>query len=151
MAVILHGAHILAVLFWVGGMAFAYLILRPAAGPLEAGERMTLWQRVFSRFLPWVGVAIIALLVSGFGMIFLEFDGFAGLPIYVNLMMATGILMMLLYLHLLFAPWKRFRAAVETRNISDAGAQLARIRTTVGINLAIGIFTLIVGSTGPYW
>ena len=28
--------HVLAAMFWVGGMAFAYTILRPAAGPLEA-------------------------------------------------------------------------------------------------------------------
>ena len=31
---LLLAAHVVAAVFWVGGMAFAYMILRPAAGPL---------------------------------------------------------------------------------------------------------------------
>lgn len=151
MTVILLAIHILASVFWVGGMAFAYLILRPAAGALEPAARLPLWHRVFSRFLPWVGVAIAALLVSGFWMIFDPFGGFAGLPLYINLMMATGILMMMLYLHLVFAPWKRFRIAVDGGAWPDAAVQLNRIRVTVGINLVLGVITLVIGSTGRYW
>ena len=32
---LLLAAHVLAAVYWVGGMAFAYLVLRPAAGELE--------------------------------------------------------------------------------------------------------------------
>lgn len=151
MTAILIAAHILSAVFWVGGMAFAYGILRPAAGELAPEQRLPLWHRVFSRFLPWVGVAIAALLVSGFWMIFDPFGGFAGLPLYINLMMGTGILMLLLYLHLVFAPWKRFRTAVDGGAWPEAAVQLNKIRVTVGINLILGLITIIIGATGRYW
>ena len=77
LVVLLLAAHILGALFWVGGMAFAYTMLRPAAGSLEAPVRLTLWRDVFRRFLPWVGVSILALLVSGYAMLFLIYGGFA--------------------------------------------------------------------------
>ena len=62
MMILFLAAHILAALFWVGGMAFAYTLLRPAAGALEGPARLTLWRDVFARFLPWVAVSIVALL-----------------------------------------------------------------------------------------
>jgi uncharacterized membrane protein len=49
---LLLAIHLLAAVFWVGGMAFAYTVLRPAAGPLDPAVRLPLWRRVFARFLP---------------------------------------------------------------------------------------------------
>ncbi len=60
--------HILAAVIWVGGMFFAYLVLRPSAGPLEPALRLSLWQRVFARFFPVVWASILALVASGYGM-----------------------------------------------------------------------------------
>jgi len=150
MLVLLLAAHILAAVFWVGGMAFAYTILRPAAGAIEPPVRLTLWRDVFSRFLPWVGLAIVALLVSGYGMMFLNFGGFRA-PLFVHLMQGTGIVMMLLYLHLYFAPWRRMQKAVREAQWPVAGQQLGTIRKLVAINLVLGIITVLIGSTGRYW
>jgi uncharacterized membrane protein len=149
--VLLLAIHILSVVYWVGGMAFAYTVLRPSAGPLEPPVRLALWRRVFARFLPWVGVSVIALLVTGFAMIFLMFGGMAATPLYVHAMLGVGILMMLLYLHLLFAPWKRLRIAVDAGAFPEAGKALNQIRMLVGINLILGIITVIIGGTGRYW
>jgi uncharacterized membrane protein len=143
-------AHILAALFWVGGMAFAYMVLRPAAGALEAPVRLTLWRDVFSRFLPWVGVAIVALLVSGYAMMFMTYGGFRA-PLYIHVMQGTGILMMLLYLHLYFAPWRRLQTTVRDADWPNAGKHLAMIRKLVAINLGLGVITVLVGSTGRFW
>jgi uncharacterized membrane protein len=143
--------HLVAAVFWVGGMAFAYMILRPAAGPLDPPMRLPLWRRVFARFLPWVGVSVVALLVTGFTMIFQMFGGMANLPLYMNLMMGIGIIMMLLYLHLFFAPWKRFRTAVDRGAFPDAAKALNQIRMLVAINLTLGVITTIIGGTGRYW
>lgn len=148
---LLLALHILAAVFWVGGMAFAYMILRPATGPLEPPVRLALWRRVFAKFLPWVGVAIVALLISGYGMISMVFHGFAGLPLYINLMQGIGIVMMALYLHILFAPWKRFRVAVDGGAFPEAAKNLNQIRILVGINLILGVVTLLAGATGRYW
>jgi uncharacterized membrane protein len=151
LVILLLAIHLIAAVFWVGGMAFAYTVLRPAAGALDPAARLPLWRRVFARFLPWVGVAIVALLVSGFAMIFLMFGGFAGAAAYVHAMAATGIIMMLLYLHLVFAPWRRFRAAVDSGALPEAAKRLNQMRIIVGVNLLLGALTLIIGGTGRYW
>jgi uncharacterized membrane protein len=150
MMILLLAAHILAALFWVGGMAFAYMVLRPAAGALDAPARLTLWRDVFRRFLPWVGAAIVALLVSGYAMMFMAYGGFRA-PLYIHVMQGTGILMMLLYLHLYFAPWRRLQKTVRDADWPNAGKQLAMIRKLVAINLVLGVITVLVGSTGRLW
>ncbi len=148
---LLLAIHIVSVVFWVGGMAFAYAILRPAAGPMDAPVRLAMWARVFARFLPWVGICVVALLITGFALIFILFGSMGAAPLYVNLMMMFGIVMMLIYLHLTFAPFKRLRAAVERGAFPEAGKALSQIRMLVGINTTIGLVTVIVGGTGRYW
>jgi uncharacterized membrane protein len=143
--------HILAAVVWVGGMAFAYLVLRPAAGPLDAPARLVLWHRVFGRFFPLVWASIAALLVSGYGMVLGPLGGFRGIGLHVHIMQATGLLMMLLFLHLYFAPWRRFRRAVEGGDLAAAGRQLDQIRMIVAINLVLGLLTVVIGATGRYW
>lgn len=151
MMVFLLTIHLLAAIFWVGGMAFAYFVLRPAAGPLDAAMRLGLWRRVFGTFLPWVGFCVAVLLGSGYAMMALYFGGFAGAPTYINAMQGLGILMILLFLHLSFAPWRRFRAALDKGAMPDAAKALNQIRMIVAINLALGIAAVIVGGTGRYW
>jgi uncharacterized membrane protein len=144
------GLHQLAALVWVGGMFFAYLVLRPAAGPLAGGERLHLWRRVFARFLPMVWASVIVLLVSGYGLI-LATGGFAAAGLHVHLMQATGILMMLIFLHLYFAPWRRLCRGLDAGDLEAAGRALGQIRTLVAINLSLGVLTVLIGSTGRYW
>lgn len=148
---LLVALHALAAVIWVGGMFFAYMVLRPSASPLEPPSRLALWSRVFGRFFPWVWASIIALLASGYAMLFLRFGGFAGAPLHVNIMQATGILMMLLFLHLYFAPWRRFFSAAEAGALPDAGAALNQIRMIVAINLVLGLVTVAVGASGRFW
>ena len=66
-------------------------------------------------------------------------------------MQGIGIVMMLLFLHLYFAPWRRFRAAVARRDTPQAARQLNQIRWIVTINLLLGLVTVAVGSSGRYW
>jgi uncharacterized membrane protein len=143
--------HTLSAVVWVGGMFFAHQVLRPAAASLEPGPRLTLWSHVLGRFFAWVLVAIVLLLISGFAMVFAVFGGFARLGLYVHLMQGIGILMMLLFFHLYFAPWRRFRAAVTRQDWAEGGRQLGQIRTIVTINLVLGIIVVAIGSSGRYW
>jgi uncharacterized membrane protein len=151
MLVLLLGLHVLAALFWVGGMAFAYLVLRPAAGALEPGLRLPLWRRVFGRFLPAVGGSIVVLLITGYGMLFWHFGGFRGAGASIHVMQGTGILMMLLYLHLYAVPWRRFQSALDRGRLPEAAQHLNQIRQIVAINLVLGAITVVVGATGRYW
>lgn len=144
-------AHVWAAVVWVGGMFFALLALRPATAPLDPGPRLDLWSRVLARFFGWVFAAIVLLLASGYGLVFGVFGGFAAAGPHVDIMQGIGILMMLLFLHIYFAPWRRFRAAVTRRDNAEAARQLNQIRWIVMINLVLGLVTVAVGSSGRYW
>jgi uncharacterized membrane protein len=110
-----------------------------------------LWSRVLERFFLWVFVAIVLLLASGYGMIFGVYAGFAGIGLHINLMQGIGIIMMLLFCHLYFSPWRRFRAALARDDYPAAAGQLNQIRVIVMINLILGLVTVAVGSSGRYW
>jgi uncharacterized membrane protein len=143
--------HVLAAVAWVGGMFFAYMVLRPSAGPLEPRLRLALWQRVFGRFFPWVWASIAVLLASGYAMLFLHFGGFTGAGLHIHVMQATGILMMLLFLHLFFVPWRRFSRALEAGQFDSAAHSLNQMRRIVAINLVLGIITIAAGASGRFW
>ncbi len=143
--------HILAAVVWVGGMFFAYVVLRPYAGTLEAPARLALWRGVFQKFFPWVWASILALLASGYGMLFLVMGGFGGAGMHVHIMNLTGLIMMALFAHLYFAPWKRMRRALDAGETADAAGQLGQIRMLVAINLTLGLITCAIGASGRYW
>jgi len=136
---------------WVGGMVFAHFMLRPASLALDPPLRLALWRRVFERFFPTIWVIIALLLLSGYGMMFEDFGGFTKLPIYIDVMQGLGIIMMLAFAHLYFAPWQRMRRAVDAADFSAAGKALDQIRRTVTLNLYLGLIVVAVGATGRYW
>jgi len=148
---LLIALHVLAVVVWVGGMFFAYVVLRPSAGPLAAEVRLELWHRVFRGFFPWVWASVLVLLISGYGMMLLFFGGFAGASLYIQLMQGLGIVMMLLFLHLYFGPWRRFSAAVTAGHFPEAAMRLAQMRRIVAVNLVLGLITIVVGASGRFW
>lgn len=151
LAIVALIVHILSAVVWVGGMFFAHQVLRPAAAMLEPGPRLDLWSRVLGRFFAWVIAAIVLLLVSGYALIFDVYGGFRTIGLYIQLMQGLGILMMVLFLHLYFAPWRRFRAAVARRDWVESGRQLGQIRIIVTVNLLLGLVVIAIGGSGRYW
>jgi uncharacterized membrane protein len=143
--------HTIAAVVWVGGMFFALLVLRPAAGPLDPALRLELWARTLGRFFLWVIAAIVLLLVSGYGMVLEVFGGFQRMSMHVQVMQGLGIIMMLAFFHLYFAPFRRMKRALARRDYPAAARQLAQIRLIVTFNLLLGLVTVAVGSGGRYW
>jgi uncharacterized membrane protein len=143
--------HILAAVIWVGGMFFAHVMLRPAAAGLDPAVRLPLFRRVLANFFPWVWVSIVALLLSAYGVMLPDLGGFSHAPFYINLMQLIGIVMILAFLHLYFAPWRRFREAVDRGDLAAAAPQLAQIRHIVLFNLVLGLIAVATGGTGRYW
>jgi len=137
--------HLLGAVIWVGGMFFAYAILRPSAGPLEPGVRLALWCRVLSRFFPWVWLSVAALVVSGVAMISLDATGASATSTLVRLMMALGLAMIAIYLWVYFAPWERLRRAVAAVDWANADQHLQKVRFLVGLNLGLGLLTVVAG------
>ncbi|WML91206.1 CopD family protein [Thiothrix lacustris] len=143
--------HVLAIVIWVGGMFFAYTILRPvAASVLEPPQRLTVWAGVFGRFFPWVWASIIIVLASGYWMLLGPFGGFANAPVFVHIMNGLGLIMMLIFMHVYFAPYQKLRKAVADQRWPDGGKALAQIRVLVGINTLIGLITIVIAAGGRY-
>jgi uncharacterized membrane protein len=142
--------HAASAVVWVGGMFFAYLVLRPAAAALDPPARLALWDRVLARFFAWVWLSVVVLAASGATMVFAGFGGLASLPQYVRAMMALGALMAAIYAWVYFVPWRRFRAAVAGRDWPAGAQQLNRIRRMVGLNLVLGLITVMTAAGGRY-
>jgi uncharacterized membrane protein len=154
MQALLITLHVLAAVIWVGGMIFAYAFQRPAAvSELEAPERLRLWVATFRGFFPWVWAAVVVLPLTGYAYIFRYFGGMAQTPLYGHLMSALGLLMIAIYLHVFFAPYRKLQAAVAREDWAEGGRQLGRIRRAVGINLAIGVVVIAIAVAGKrgFW
>ena len=144
--------HMLASIIWVGGMFFAYMILRPVAAELlEPPVRLKLWSQVFARFFKWVWAIIITLPATGYFMVFKNWDGFKFVGIDIHLMHGMGLLMFLLFMHMFFAPYRRMNEALAANNFEEAGRRLGQIRGVVAINLTLGLVIGIIASAGRYW
>ena len=62
---VMKGLHILSAVFWVGGMFFAYLVLRPSLLVLEPNQRMLVHTQVFRRFFRVVWHAMPLSIATG--------------------------------------------------------------------------------------
>ena len=141
--------HLISVTVWVGGMFFAYVCLRPvAAAQLEPPQRLMLWASVFGRFFPWVWLAVTLIPTSGLGVIFLV--GWASVPFHWHIMLTLGLVMVMIFAHLYFAPYPRLCRNVAAADWQKAAAALNQIRRMVGINLALGLLTISVATLGAY-
>ena len=135
--------HVVAAVVWVGGLFFAFVVLRPSSESLEPPQRLVLWAGVFKRFFPWVWMAIVILMISGYWLIFNWFKGFTNVPGYVHLMHLIGWLMSLLFVYLYYKVYPVFVEAVKDKNWPGAGVAMNGIRQIVLANLILGILLLL--------
>lgn len=141
--------HVLSAVIWVGGMFFAYMAMRPAVVEVvEASQRGALWCQTLTRFFRWVWLTVALLLVTGYWMIFNVFGGMAGAGWHIHVMQALGLVMMLVFFHIYFSPFRRLKQAVAEKNPEEGARRVGQIRKLVGINLIIGIVVVLVGAGG---
>ncbi len=147
---LLKAVHVLAVVLWVGGMAFAHFFLRPALATLEPPQRLRLMHGVLSRFFAAVLVAVGLVLGSGLWMVgrvarqLVQGGGAFVWPLDWLLMTALGLLMMAIFGHIRFVLFRRFAAAVTAQDWPTGAAALAQIRRWVGVNLVLGVVVIAV-------
>lgn len=137
--------HLLSLIVWIGGMAFAHFFLRPAVQPLEPPLRLRLMHDVLQRFLAAVSVAVLAVLASGLWMIgrvakqAVQSGGSFTMPLDWIVMATLGLVMMAIFGHIRFALFKRLQRAVLASDWPAGGMAMASIRRWVGVNLALGV------------
>ena len=100
------------------------------------------------RFFLWVWLAVILLPLTGYWMVFSHYGGIAHAGLYIHFTQAAGILMILLFLHVFFAPFRRLRRALAAGDLPGAGHNLIQIRHIVLINLLLGIMVSMLGGQG---
>jgi uncharacterized membrane protein len=133
--------HVLCAVIWVGGMFFAYVVLRPSMSVLEPIQRIALHTQVFRRFFLVVWHVMPLILITGFAVLFGFYGGMAYVGWNVHLMLLLGLIMSAVFLLIVFGPYARFR---RTTDRATAAASIDRIRKLIGINLVIGIVTVVV-------
>ena len=136
---ILLALHLLGAAAWVGGMAFALLVLRPALGVLDPPQRLALHGAVFPRFFRLIWHAMPLVLLTGYAMLFGLLGGFAHVNWAVHVMHLLGLLMTAIFLIAVFGPGRAMRRAPSPELVD-------RIRRLVQVNLLLGALTLIVAA-----
>ena len=142
--------HVLAVVFWVGGMAFAHSCLRPSVQQLQPPDRLRLMHAVLGRFFKGVALAALLVLVSGLWMIgrvakeSVQAGVNFAMPLDWIVMATLGIAMIAIFGHIRFALYKRLTRAVQASDWAAGGQALATIRQWVLANLVIGVVVIAV-------
>ena len=142
--------HVLSIVLWIGGMAFAHFFLRPAVAQLEASVRLRLMHDVLGRFFQAVLVASLLTLISGVWMLgrvakqVVQSGGSFEMPLAWTVMAVLGIVMVAIFMHIRFVLFKRLGQAVAASEWIAGAAAMAQIRRWVSINLGTGFLVLLV-------
>jgi uncharacterized membrane protein len=142
---LLLALHLLGVAAWVGGMAFAILVLRPSLSVLDPGQRLVVHEEVFRRFFRMIWHVMPLVLLSGYAMLFAIYGGLAHVDWTVHLMHLLGLAMAGVFITIFIGPWRDFR---RTRAPDDRAHAVGRIRPLIVINLLLGALTIVIAAIG---
>lgn len=129
--------HLVAAITWMGGMAFILFAMRPAAlATLQAPTRPQFLLATLGRFFPLVWLSIAVILVTG--LIIMLQVGFARAPIGWHIMFGIGLVMMAVFAHIFFAPFRRARRAAAAQDWPAVGRSLETMHPLVVLNFTLG-------------
>lgn len=142
--------HLIAGIVWMGGMTFMLFALRPAAiSALEPQPRALLMGRVWQRFYVWVLAAIVVLFATGTHMYTATFraarlaTGNGSVPLGWNVMLVLGIIMMLVFGHIYFAGFKKYKRAVAAAEWPLAARTAGLMHTMTLTNFTLGWLAIL--------
>jgi len=78
------------------------------------------------------------------------YGGFANIGTHIHVMHGLGIIMVLIFMHVFFAPYRRLRHAVIVEDFPDGANRLNQIRKLVGWNILIGLATVTAATAGRF-
>ncbi|MCC7060516.1 MAG: CopD family protein [Burkholderiaceae bacterium] len=141
--------HLVGVVIWIGGMAFAHWCLRPAAlATLAPAQRLPLMSAALGRFFRLVGISLLLLWGSGVAK-FVQFARAGGqLPLSWHLMAAIALVMTVIFAIIVWRDHPRLKQALASAALPAAGSALDAIRRLVVVNLALGFITIAVAVFG---
>ena len=142
--------HLIAGIVWMGGMTFMLFALRPAAlSALETQARAVLMGQVWQRFYVLVLVSIVVLFATGTHLYTATFravrlaTGNGSVPLGWNVMLVLGLAMMLVFGHIYFASFKKYKRAIAAAEWSLAAKAGGLIHNMTLLNFALGWLAII--------
>ncbi|MET0067717.1 MAG: CopD family protein [Candidatus Thiodiazotropha sp.] len=141
--------HLLGVIIWVGGMFFAHVVLRPVLNTqLEPQLRLPVLLQIFDRFFPWVWGCVIAILASGFWLVFTRYE--ADTSLWLGFMTLVGTLMAAIFVFIYAIPYHQLGKALKMDDMPRAVAAITLIRQLIAANLVLGLSVSCVAVVGRY-
>ena len=142
--------HLIAGIVWMGGMTFMLFALRPAAIiAMAAQPRAILMGQVWKRFYAMVLASIVVLFATGTHLYTATFratrlaTGDGGVPLGWNIMLVLGLVMMLIFGHIYFAGFKKYKRAVAAGDWPLAAKAASLIHTMTLINFSLGWLAIV--------
>ena len=142
--------HLIAGIVWMGGMTFMLFALRPAAlVSLDAQPRALLMGEVFKRFYILVLLAIALLFTTGTHLYTATFraaklaTGQGSVPLGWNVMLVLGLSMMLIFGHIYFAGFKKYKRAVAASQWPVAAKAAGLMHTMTLVNFTLGWLAIV--------
>ena len=142
--------HLTAGIVWLGGMTFMLFALRPAAlATLESQSRALLMGQVWRRFFALVLAAIALLFTTGTYLYTQTFraarlaTGEGSVPLGWNIMLVLGLAMILIFGHIYFAGFKKYKRAVAAGEWPLAAKAAGLIHIMTVINFSLGWASIV--------
>jgi uncharacterized membrane protein len=142
--------HLISAIVWMGGMTFMLFALRPSITALmEPQPRARLMGEVWQRFFAMVAVAVLVLFATGTHLYTSAFKaakaagGAGSVPLGWNLMLVIGMLMFLIFGHIYFAGFRKFKRAVAAAEWPVAAKAAGLIHKLVVVNFVLGWLAII--------
>lgn len=142
--------HLISAIVWMGGMTFMLFALRPAVTALmEPQPRAHLMGEVWRRFFAIVAVAAVVLFATGTHLYTSAFKaakaagGAGSVPLGWNLMLVLGMAMILLFGHIYFAGFRKFKRAVTAAEWPIAAKAAGQIHRLVVVNFVLGWLAIV--------
>lgn len=126
-------------------MSFSYFFLRPAAAQLDAPTRVRLMHEVLGRFLRASLWASLLVMGSGIWMLgrvakqVVQSGGVFQMPLGWTVMAILGSLMVIIFMHIKFALFKRLARSTAAQDWVAGDQALGQIRIWLATNLSLGV------------
>ncbi|MCX2560787.1 hypothetical protein OQ252_05140 [Acetobacter farinalis] len=134
--------HLGSMMFWIGGIAYAALIMSRSLSLLDTTQRNSVQLQSLGRFFRVLMHVIPTGLITGWLMILHE-GGFAHMPWTTNLMQLLGVIMAALSVRILTGPFQKARRALRPQP-----ALFDSIRKQLLVILFLGLVSIIAAALG---
>ncbi len=134
--------HLVSIIMWVGGGAYAAVVLRPSLNLLDQTQRNSVHLQTMARFFKGLTHAIPTALITGWLLVLHE-GGFANAPWTTNVMQLLGLTMAVLFARMYMGTYQKLRRAIRPQP-----SGFDSVRKQVLLIVALGILAVLSACLG---